>query len=62
MAVLSTLQFQNNPKIQTAMKKSISNYTAPELEMFAVAAERGYGDSVTVLPSFGVETDQMTFE
>ena len=45
----------------TIMKKTIL-YTAPEMEIFTVAAERGYGDSITVLPSFGVETDQMTFE
>ena len=44
------------------MNKTILSYSAPELEVFAVAAERGYGDSITVLPSFGVETDQMTFE
>ena len=44
------------------MKKIDLSYSAPQLEIFAVAAERGYGDSITVLPSFGVETDQMTFE
>ena len=42
------------------MKKVNMNYSAPEMEMFVVAAERGYGDSITVLPSFGVETDEMT--
>lgn len=40
------------------MKKKILNYTAPEVDIFDIAAERGYGDSV-VLPGFGAEDDEL---
>ena len=40
------------------MKKNIMlSYSAPEVEIFDVALEGGYGDSV-VLPGFGSETDE----
>ncbi len=39
------------------MKKNIMlSYTAPEVEVFEVVAERGYGDSA-LLPGFGSEGD-----
>ena len=39
------------------MKKNvILGYTAPEVEIFEVVAERGYGDSAR-LPGFGSEQD-----
>ena len=39
------------------MKKDILlSYSAPNVEIFEVAIEGGYGDSV-VLPGFGSETD-----
>ena len=34
------------------------NYSAPEMEMFAVAAERGYEGS-SMLPGFGGESDEL---
>ena len=37
------------------MKKNILlSYSAPEVEIFEVAVDRGYGDSI-VLPGFGTE-------
>ena len=44
-------------KIQMIMKKNIMlSYTAPEVEIYEVVAERGYGDSA-LLPGFGSEGD-----
>lgn len=37
-------------------KEIILGYTAPEVEVFDVVAERGYGDSA-LLPGFGSEQD-----
>ena len=43
------------------MKKNIIlNYSAPEVEIYEVAAERGYGDSV-LLPGFGTEEDNFVY-
>ena len=43
------------------MRKSIiMSYSAPEIEIFEVVAERGYGDSV-VLPGFGSEGDEFIY-
>ena len=42
------------------MKKNILNYTAPEVEMFEVAVEGGYGNS-TLLPGFGAEEDELVY-
>jgi hypothetical protein len=36
------------------------NYFKPELEIYDVVAERGYGDSVG-LPGFGTEQDELTY-
>ena len=40
------------------MKKTILNYTAPELEVVAVAAECGYANS-TMLPHYLIEEDEL---
>ena len=42
------------------MKKNILGYTAPEMNVYEVVAERGYGESA-VLPSFGSEQDDFIY-
>ena len=42
------------------MKKNILSYSAPEVNVFEVVAERGYGDSV-LLPGFGSESDELVY-
>ena len=42
------------------MKKNILSYTAPEVDIFEVAVEGGYGNS-TLLPGFGSEEDELTY-
>ena len=42
------------------MKKNILGYTAPEVEIFEVAAECGYIAS-SVLPGFGSEEDNLIY-
>ena len=42
------------------MKKTILSYSAPEVSVFEVVAERGYGDSV-ILPGFGSEDDELVY-
>ena len=51
------------------MKKNILSYTAPELNIFEVVAERGYntsepiigGGTSTTLPGFGSESDELVY-
>ena len=42
------------------MKKNILSYSAPEVDIFEVAVEGGYGNS-TLLPGFGSEEDELTY-
>jgi len=42
------------------MKKIFMSYSAPEIDLYEVAAERGYGDSV-LLPGFGTEDDELVY-
>ena len=42
------------------MKKMILSYSAPEIDIFEVVAERGYGDSA-ILPGFGSESDDLIY-
>jgi len=42
------------------MKKIFLSYSAPEIDLYEVAAERGYGDSV-LLPGFGTEDDELVY-
>jgi hypothetical protein len=42
------------------MKKNILSYSAPEIDIFEVAVEGGYGNS-TLLPGFGSEEDELTY-
>ena len=42
------------------MKKRVLSYSAPEVNVFEVVAERGYGDSV-ILPGFGSENDELVY-
>lgn len=35
-------------------------YTTPDLEVFEVAVDKGYGDSV-LLPDFGTENDELVY-
>ena len=35
-------------------------YTTPEISIYEVIAERGYGDSV-ILPGFGSEDDELVY-
>ena len=50
------------------MKKTILGYTAPEIDIFEVVAERGYSVSEPVpggigstLPGFGSEEDELLY-
>ena len=49
------------------MKKNILSYSAPEVNVFEVVAERGYGDSLvgggtgTTLPGYGSESDDLIY-
>lgn len=38
----------------------MKNYLRPEIDIYEVVAERGYGDSV-MLPGFGTESDEFTY-
>ena len=38
----------------------MKNYVKPNLDIFEVVAERGYGDSA-VLPGFGTEQDELIY-
>jgi hypothetical protein len=38
----------------------MNNYQKPEIEIFDIVAERGYGDSVG-LPGFGTENDELIY-
>ena len=38
----------------------MKNYLRPEFEIYEVAVEGGYGDSV-LLPGFGSELDDLTY-
>ena len=38
----------------------MKNYLKPEFEIFEVAVEDGYGDSV-LLPGFGGESDELVY-
>ena len=43
------------------MKKNmVLSYSAPEMNIVDVVAERGYGDSV-ILPGFGSEDDELVY-
>ncbi len=42
------------------MKRDMLSYSAPEIEIMDVVAERGYGDSIG-LPSFGTEQDELVY-
>ncbi len=42
------------------MKKYILNYLAPEVDIYDVVVERGYGDS-TPLPEFDSEKDSLIY-
>jgi hypothetical protein len=42
------------------MKKNILGYTAPEVEIYEVAAECGYATS-SFLPNFGSEDDELYY-
>ena len=42
------------------MKKTILSYSAPEVEIFEVAAECGYQAS-SFLPPYGSEEDEFTY-
>ena len=35
-------------------------YTTPDIQIFEVAVDKGYGDSV-LLPSFGTENDELIY-
>ena len=51
------------------MKRNILSYTAPEVNIFEVVAERGYnvsepiigGGTSTTLPGFGSESDDLIY-
>ena len=51
------------------MKRNILSYTAPEVNIFEVVAERGYnvsepiigGGTSTTLPGFGSESDEFVY-
>ena len=39
---------------------NIMNYTKPTIDLFEVAVDKGYGDSV-LLPGFGTDNDELTY-
>ena len=41
-------------------EKTMRNYVKPEFEIFEVAVEGGYGDSIA-LPGFGSENDELVY-
>ena len=51
------------------MKKTVLSYTAPEMNIYTVVAERGYnvsepiigGGTGTTLPGFGSEEDSLIY-
>ena len=44
------------------MKKTVLSYSAPELNIYEVVAERGYSVSTgTTLPGFGSEEDDLIY-
>ena len=50
------------------MKRNILSYTAPEMNVYTVVAERGYsisgeivGGTGTTLPGFGSESDDLIY-
>ena len=51
------------------MKRNILSYSAPEINIFEVVAERGYnvsepiigGGTSTTLPGFGSESDELIY-
>ena len=50
------------------MKKIVLSYSAPEIDIFEVVAERGYsvsepvpGGTITTLPGFGSEEDTLVY-
>ncbi len=44
------------------MKKNMLGYTAPEVNIYEVVAERGYSASTgTILPGFGSEEDDLIY-
>ena len=51
------------------MKKTVLSYTAPEVNIYTVVAERGYnvsepiigGGTGTTLPGFGSENDELIY-
>ena len=47
---------------ESVMKRNILSYTAPEVNIFEVVAERGYSVSTgTTLPGFGSEEDDLIY-
>lgn len=38
----------------------MKNYSRPEIQILAIVAERGYGDSIG-LPGFGSEQDELVY-
>ena len=42
------------------MKKDMMNYLAPNLDVYEVAVDYGYGNSIP-LPGFGSEEDDMVY-
>ena len=44
------------------MKKTVLSYSAPQIDIFEVVAERGYSVSTgTTLPGFGWEEDELVY-
>ena len=44
------------------MKKTVLSYSAPQIDIFEVVAEKGYSVSTgTTLPGFGSEEDELIY-
>ena len=49
------------------MKRNILSYSAPEINIYEVVAERGYGNSLVgggtgaILPGFGSEEEELIY-
>ena len=51
---------KTNSRITLKTVTIMKNYTKPEFEIFEVAVEGGYGDSIA-LPGFGGESDELVY-
>ena len=57
---LRSQHLRRNPNCVTEKNITTMKYTKPDFEIFEVAVDKGYGDSV-LLPGFGTENDELIY-